>query len=104
MISQAVHLLALTYLHMTCEWPICCPRLIHALHITGLNPVRYQHFIQLDHSLIASLVERWCPMTNSFHLLVGEMTITLQDVHVILNIMIDGAPMIGSTMVGEKLR
>ena len=33
--------------------------------------------ITLDWGLITSLVERWLPETHTFHLPVGEMTITL---------------------------
>ncbi|RVW75039.1 Serine/threonine-protein phosphatase 7 long form-like [Vitis vinifera] len=42
--------------------------------------------ITLDWGLITSLVERWRPETHTFHLPVGEMTITLQDVAVILGL------------------
>ncbi|KAL6313700.1 hypothetical protein AAG906_010118 [Vitis piasezkii] len=42
--------------------------------------------ITLDWGLITSLVERWRPETHTFHLPVGEMTITLQDVVVILGL------------------
>nr|CAN62346.1 hypothetical protein VITISV_006921 [Vitis vinifera] len=40
------------------------------------------------------LVERWCLETHTFHLPVGEMTITLQDVVVILGLRIHGLPII----------
>ena len=35
-----------------------------------------------------SLVERWHPETHTFHLPIGEMTITLQDVAIILGLQI----------------
>jgi Plant mobile domain len=35
---------------------------------------------QLDKSLLTALVERWRPETSTFHLLVGELTVTLEDV------------------------
>ncbi|KAI0497075.1 hypothetical protein KFK09_023403 [Dendrobium nobile] len=103
-INEAVHLVGSTHLHMAREWPIRCRRMLHALQITGLDSIRHQQFIQLDHALIGALVERWCPLTNTFHLPVGEMTITLQDVQLILGIRIDGAPIIGSSVVGDGLR
>ena len=49
--------------------------------------------IKLDHALITEFVERWCPKTHSFHLLHGEMTITLQDVEVIIGMPIEGEAM-----------
>ena len=54
------------------------------LHIMKLG------YIQLDHFLITALVDRWRPETNTFHLPVGEMTITLGDVAVLLGLPIDG--------------
>nr|XP_043633221.1 serine/threonine-protein phosphatase 7 long form homolog [Erigeron canadensis] len=48
---------------------------------------------QLDHSLINALVERWRLEANTFHLPIGEATVTLQDVQVIWCLPIDGPPM-----------
>lgn len=50
--------------------------------------------MSLDNALIAALVERWRE-TNSFHLAVGELTITLEDVSLLLGLAIDGEPVIG---------
>ena len=46
--------------------------------------------IMIDWLLITCLVERWQPETHTFHVPVGEMTITLQDVAIILGLRIDG--------------
>ncbi|KAL8092823.1 hypothetical protein AgCh_034899 [Apium graveolens] len=45
---------------------------------------------QNDIRLITALVERWRPETNSFHFTFGEMTITLEDVYMILGLPITG--------------
>ena len=62
--------------------------------------------MSLDNALIAALVERWRE-TNSFHLAVGELTITLEDVSLLLGLAIDGEPVIGPisapSSVCEKL-
>ena len=36
--------------------------------------------INIDPGLLAGLLERWRPETHTFHLPVGEMTVTLEDV------------------------
>lgn len=51
--------------------------------------------MSLDNALIAALVERWRRETNTFHLTVGELTITLEDVALLLGLAIDGEPVIG---------
>ena len=46
--------------------------------------------IMIDWPLITCLVEGWKPETHMFHEPVGEMTITLQYVAIILGLRIDG--------------
>ena len=52
---------------------------------------RIEH-ITLDQGLITSLVEKWHLEAHTFHLPVGNMTITLQDVAIILRLHIHGLP------------
>ncbi|KAF7822084.1 serine/threonine-protein phosphatase 7 long form-like protein [Senna tora] len=47
---------------------------------TGFYGVARVGYIPFDHALISTLVERWRPETNSFHMPIGECNITLQDV------------------------
>ena len=47
--------------------------------------------IMINSPIITSLVERWRPETYTFHVPVGEMTITLQDVAIILGLYIHGS-------------
>ena len=54
--------------------------------------------IMIDWPLIICLVERWRPETHMFHVPVGEITITLQDVAIILGLHIDG-PVVPRTCV-----
>ncbi|QHO13445.1 uncharacterized protein DS421_15g515600 [Arachis hypogaea] len=43
-------------------------------------------------ALLSALVERWQPETHTFHLPVGEVTVTLEDVIHILGLQINGEP------------
>ncbi|KAK7345640.1 hypothetical protein VNO77_16248 [Canavalia gladiata] len=54
-------------------------------------------FVHSDTSLIETLVERWRSETYTFHTLLGECTISLQDVGVLMGLPIYGLPVIGST-------
>nr|XP_025879710.1 uncharacterized protein LOC107280325 [Oryza sativa Japonica Group] len=54
--------------------------------------------IHIDAALMSALVDRWRPETHTFHLTVGEMVPTLQDVSYLLGLPIAG-PAVGPTMV-----
>ncbi|KAL2906190.1 Serine/threonine-protein phosphatase 7 long form-like protein [Bienertia sinuspersici] len=51
--------------------------------------------VLLDRSLITALVERWRRETLTFHLPMGEATITLQDVAVLLGLQVHWEPVTG---------
>lgn len=63
----------------------------------GFGYLRLIPAISLDNPLISALVERWRRETNTFHLNVGEMTVTLKDVALLLGLSIDGDPVMGVT-------
>ncbi|RYR21076.1 hypothetical protein Ahy_B03g066322 [Arachis hypogaea] len=46
-------------------------------------------------ALLSALVERWRPETHTFHLPVGEVTVTLEDVSYILGLPINGEAVTG---------
>ena len=50
---------------------------------------------KIDQSLMHGLAERWRPETHTFHLPVGEMTVTLGDVSALWGLRIDGDPIGG---------
>ncbi|KAL5173191.1 Protein MAIN-LIKE 1 [Glycine soja] len=58
---------------------------------TGLSPLIDCSVITGDPGLISAFVERWHSETSTFHLPVGELTITLDDVSLILHLPITGA-------------
>ncbi|KAK9989649.1 hypothetical protein SO802_029888 [Lithocarpus litseifolius] len=74
-------------------------RVIDIVKLVGLEGLFRAPSKGIDHCLITALVERWRPETHTFHLPHGEMSITLEDVEVILGLPIDGEVLIGPTAV-----
>lgn len=70
-------------------------RVEQLMDIAGFGGLRRLSYIKIDHPLITALVERWRQETHTFHLTVGEATITLQDVEVLLGLPVDGDPICG---------
>jgi hypothetical protein len=48
----------------------------------------------MDEALLIDLVDRWRPETHTFHLLFGEMTVTLKDVVMLTGLSIRGRPVV----------
>ena len=72
---------------------------------TGLSPLIRCSVITTDPGLISAFVERWHRETSTFHLPVGELTITLDDVASLLHLPITGAlhtfePLVTSDAIG----
>ncbi|XP_009767811.1 protein MAIN-LIKE 2-like [Nicotiana sylvestris] len=65
---------------------------VRCLQDTGFRRILEIERLQLDWSLVTALIERWRPETRTFHLLIGEATITLQDVKVIYGLPVSGHP------------
>uniref|UniRef100_J3LRU5 Aminotransferase-like plant mobile domain-containing protein n=1 Tax=Oryza brachyantha TaxID=4533 RepID=J3LRU5_ORYBR len=67
------------------------PRWIPRLRAAGLLPLSRMVEATHDHKKIR---DRWRPETHTFHLPVGEMTITLEDVSYLLGLPCSGAPVV----------
>ena len=72
------------------------PRIARYITEAGFKGLFKVPKMEVDHALIIALVELWCLKMHTFHLLHGEMGITLQDIKVMLGVPIDGLPMTGS--------
>ena len=64
----------------------------------GLSSLCRIPAVTVNHGLLTALVERFHSETNTFHLPVGEMTITLEDIWRILRIPFHGARVIYDTV------
>ncbi|RVX23790.1 Serine/threonine-protein phosphatase 7 long form-like [Vitis vinifera] len=72
-----------------CVRPYIIQSGFHVFHLVG--------HVKVDWPLITALVERWYPETHTFHMPVGEMTITLQDVAILFGLCVHGHLVTGST-------
>ncbi|MCH85630.1 putative IMP dehydrogenase/GMP reductase, partial [Trifolium medium] len=59
-----------------------------------LRPLLKTNYGQVDHGLLTAFTERWHSETGTFHLPLGELTITLDDVSCLLHLPIDGKMLI----------
>ena len=80
---------------LTLRVPMVDDRVLAIVRLLGLEGLHLVPSIQLDHALITAFVKQWCPETHTFHLPHGEMTITLQDVEVIMGLPVEGEAMVG---------
>ncbi|KAH1258370.1 Serine/threonine-protein phosphatase 7 long form [Glycine max] len=55
--------------------------------------------LEVNGALVNAFIKRWRPETHTFHLKCGVATITLQHVCVLLDIPVDGRPLIGNTNI-----
>lgn len=61
-----------------------------AIEAMGLRHILYVPEFRANMGLLTALVDRWHSETCIFHLPMGEMIVTLEDVYRILRIPIDG--------------
>ena len=73
------------------------PRIVPYLRQAGFYGLSQVGFFQVDHHLITAMVERWRPETHTFHLPIGEATITLEDVAIQLGLPVDGQAVTGTS-------
>ena len=65
-----------------------CTRILDRILIAacGLHHALYWPVIKANLGLLTSLAKRWHSETSMFHLLIGEMSVTLEDVYQILRL------------------
>ena len=66
----------------------------HVLNITSYG---------VDRKFILALCERWRPETHTFHLPTGESTVTLEDVHMLMGLRVNGLAVNGRTNVDYSI-
>jgi len=72
------------------KFGIPCPRVYSIVENYGLLPLCRIAYEVVDKGLITAFIEIWHRDTNSFHLSIGEMTITLDDVSSIFHLPVVG--------------
>ena len=65
-------------------------RIVSYLELTRLYEFHLVAYGRVDHAIITALVERWRQETHTFHLPLGEATITLLDVALLTRLPIEG--------------
>jgi len=70
--------------------------------MSGLTPLLASRYENISHGFVCAMSERWHEETDSFHLPVGEMTITLDDVACLLGILITGRLLLDRELTREE--
>jgi len=60
------------------------------LRESGLHDLVYQGYATVPHALLMTLCEKWHLETNTFHMSLGEMIMTLDDVAYLTHLQIEG--------------
>ena len=69
------------------------PNIDHTfLRDVGFDATPYMGHIQKDLTILATLFERWDPTINAFHLPIGPIIITMEDIHRILRLLPQDIP------------
>ncbi|XP_040869471.1 serine/threonine-protein phosphatase 7 long form homolog [Glycine max] len=84
-------------LHIRRAVPTYQGEIVPLLLQSGFYWIMKMGYLKINAAFISAFIERWRPETHTFHLKCGEVTITLQDVSVLLGLRTDRAPLIGST-------
>lgn len=86
-------------------WPLSAEKnkaMIKKCEDSGLRILWEAHANHLNKPLIHALLERFMPETNTFHLPVGEVTVTLDDVFKITKLSIDGELLMGERVKNDE--
>jgi hypothetical protein len=69
--------------------------LLHQANLLAIVEIIHRGMPVFNATAITAMVDRWRPETHSFHLLCGEMMVTLEDVAMILGLPIKVHPITG---------
>jgi len=83
-INHGVKILSLRRPNDNAEW------FWGSLRESRLHDLVYLGYATMPHALLMTLCERWHTETSSFHMVLGEMTVTLYDVAYLMNLPIEG--------------
>ncbi|KAL4386747.1 hypothetical protein GQ457_09G012220 [Hibiscus cannabinus] len=72
-------------------------RILEFLHVAGFYHAKFLRWYKLIPVLITTLIERWRPETHTFHMPCRECVVTLQDVVYLIEMPINGKPLVEST-------
>lgn len=84
--------------HLRSGWAVD-PRVLQYVDWVGFGGIHRVGYREIDRGLITALVERWRQETHSFHLPVGEATVTLRDVAILTRLPIHGNAVTGGVVL-----